>query len=448
QLASLRDISSNRIGVSSVPLPHVLPSDKPLPTRVAFPQKPLTSTAAAAAKAAAAHLARCTASAPLSASSDFFSAQTNLSSAGPMACLLKTRSVIRFRGPETLKFLQGLVTNDVRSLDDPHSVAENAATPNMPAVAAAPVYAAMLTPQGRFLYDFFLYRPPRADEKLDATGSGPGPDSGELEIYADVDGSVVDELLAALKKFRLRSKVDIENVGEEFSCWQRFSWDLEGKSSSQEEPEADSVGWGGTVDQSGVSASQGNNIGWNWQKDPRLTCLGYRGIFPSHATPPLVEEDKETDEGNFLLWRLEKGVAEGSSEIPKGEAIPLEYNLAGLNAISFDKGCYVGQELVARTHHRGVIRKRLIPVRFLSSSGKEVEQQVSPGAEVMDDASRKKAGSVTTALGSRGLALVRLEEAFKETGGLAVYGHEDIKVETIRPKWWPSEWFLHQTPAA
>lgn len=49
--------------------------------------------------------------------------------------------------------------------------------------------------------------------------------------------------------------------------------------------------------------------------------------------------------------------------------MPLEYNLAGLNAISFDKGCYVGQELVARTHHRGVIRKRLLPLRFLNDSG-------------------------------------------------------------------------------
>lgn len=52
-----------------------------------------------------------------------------------------------------------------------------------------------------------------------------------------------------------------------------------------------------------------------------------------------------------------------------GEAIPLEYNLVGLNAISFDKGCYVGQEFVARTHHRGVIRKRLLPLRFLNDRG-------------------------------------------------------------------------------
>ena len=52
-----------------------------------------------------------------------------------------------------------------------------------------------------------------------------------------------------------------------------------------------------------------------------------------------------------------------------GEAIPLEYNLAGLKAINFDKGCYVGQELVARTHHRGVIRKRLMPLNFVRGNG-------------------------------------------------------------------------------
>ncbi|KAL0331390.1 UNVERIFIED_CONTAM: putative transferase, mitochondrial [Sesamum angustifolium] len=390
---------------------------------------------------------------PLSSSAyncpKLFSSQTPLQSAGPMACLLKTRSVIRFKGPETIKFLQGLVTNDVRSLDEPESAAENTFTPNMPVCVAPPVYAAMLTPQGRFLYDFFLYRAPRTDEKLDRTGSGPGPDPGELEIFADVDGSVMDELLPTLKRYRLRSKVEIENVAEDFSCWQRFGGNLPEKSSSLEESEGDSVGWGGNVDLTGVSASRGSALGWQWNKDPRLACLGYRGIFPSNATPPLVEADKETDEGNFLLWRLEKGVAEGSTEIPKGEAIPLEYNLAGLNAISFDKGCYIGQELIARTHHRGVIRKRLIPLRFLHEGGKEVEQKVAPGSEVIDSTSQKKVGTVTTAIGSRGLGLLRLEEAFKGSGSLSIKGQEDVNIETIRPKWWPSEWFLdHQQQSA
>ncbi|KAL3647271.1 hypothetical protein CASFOL_008239 [Castilleja foliolosa] len=378
-----------------------------------------------------------------------FSTQTPLQSAGSMACLLKTRSVIRFKGPETVKFLQGLVTNDVRSLDDPQSAGENSNTPNMPVLEIPPIYAAMLTPQGRFLYDFFLYRKPRSDEKLDRTGSGPGHDSGGLEIYADVDGSVVDELLETLKRYRLRSKVDIENVAKDYSCWQRFGGTLASKSSSLGDSELSSVGRGGAIDLAGVSASQGSEQGWHWSKDPRLACLGYRGIFPTNETPPLVEAGKETDDGNFLLWRLENGVAEGSAEIPKGEAMPLEYNLAGLNAISFDKGCYIGQELIARTHHRGVIRKRLIPLRFLDDSGKEVEQKVSPGSEVIDTASQKKAGTVTTALGSRGLGLIRLDEAFQGTSLLSIKGQEDIKVETIRPEWWPSEWLLdHQQSSA
>lgn len=163
-----------------------------------------------------------------------------------------------------------------------------------------------------------------------------------------------------------------------------------------------------------------------------------------------------------------------------GEAIPLEYNLAGLNAISFDKGCYVGQELVARTHHRGVIRKRLLPLRFLNDRGEgnllhslhlifvpisfflfvllclgisqalyfcssEMEQNVSPGSEVMDTASHKKVGTVTTALGCRGLGLLRLEDAFKGSGTLSIQGQENVKVEAIRPDWWPADWFLeHQ----
>ena len=79
----------------------------------------------------------------------------------------------------------------------------------------------------------------------------------------------------------MRSKVDIENVAEDFSCWQRYGRNLSGKTLAVEEPEAASVGWGGGVDGSGKSASHGTDVGWQWFKDPRLDCLGFRGIFPS-----------------------------------------------------------------------------------------------------------------------------------------------------------------------
>ncbi|XP_030524676.1 putative transferase At4g12130, mitochondrial isoform X2 [Rhodamnia argentea] len=367
----------------------------------------------------------------------------DLENVGSMASRLKTRSVIRFSGPDTIKFLQGLLTNDVRRFGEtPGEETSNLPTPNLPLLTVPPMYAALLTPQGRFLYDLFLYRPARPEEKLDKTGSGPRSDDGELELLADVDAQVLDEVVQTFKRYRLRAKVDIENAAQDFSPWQHYGGNFSHKSSKAEEPDAASVGWGAGVDKAAMSASQGSENGWQWFKDPRLDCLGCRGIFPSSSKPPLVEADKETDEKNYLLWRLEKGVAEGSTEIPKGEVIPLEYNLEGLNAISFDKGCYVGQELIARTHHRGVIRKRLLPLKFLNDEGKE--QKVAPRSEILDAASGKRIGTVTTTLGCRGLGVLRLEEALKKSTSLTILGQEDLKVEAIKPDWWPPEWFEEQ----
>lgn len=79
---------------------------------------------------------------------------------------------------------------------------------------------------------------------------------------------------------------------------------------------------------------------------------------------------------------------------------------------------------------------------WLLFSNSEVSQKVAAGSEVIDTTSQKKVGAVTTALGSRGLGLLRLEEAFKGTTSLTVKGQDDVYVETIRPKWWPSGWVL------
>lgn len=133
-----------------------------------------------------------------------------LDDAGPLACRLESRSVLRFRGPDTVKFLQGLLTNDIRPLaartpptDSCGSRASYLPTPNLTYRSPPPIYAALLTPQGRFLYDLFLYRPPRPDEKLDGrTGSGPGSADSEepFTLLADVDTAVVDDLLDCFKK--------------------------------------------------------------------------------------------------------------------------------------------------------------------------------------------------------------------------------------------------------
>ena len=123
----------------------------------------------------------------------------NLETAGPIASKLDSRSVVRFRGPDTVKFLQGLLTNDVRKFSEP--MGENERTSTLPAPSWPPMYAALLTPQGKFLYDLFLYKPPKPNAKLDKSGSGPGSDPDQsFELFADVDATVLEELLMTFKK--------------------------------------------------------------------------------------------------------------------------------------------------------------------------------------------------------------------------------------------------------
>ncbi|KAG0586291.1 hypothetical protein KC19_2G079500 [Ceratodon purpureus] len=368
------------------------------------------------------------------------SGDTPLSTKGPYASNLKHRKVIRFDGPDAINFLQGLITNDVTKFEDGPTGQTSTPSVNAPVVYHQPVYAAMLNSQGRFLYDLFLYKPGVEEEKLDRSGSGPGKSDNPPVLLADVDAGVVDEILGYLKKHILRKKVEVNDISEELAVWQYYGGKLAEEPGNTAESEAGSIGWGGSTDDSALSSAQTNGEQRRWYKDPRLGVLGLRGLFSKDTPPPLVESGTEVDEDYYLLWRLEQGVAEGSVEIPKGEAIPLEYNMEGLNAISFDKGCYVGQELIARTHHRGVIRKRLMPLNFVQANGEEAQEAVTPGAEVVDKKTGKKVGKVTTVLGPRGLGLMRLESAREGNDQLHIENQGDIFVKAVRPKWWPREW--------
>lgn len=120
---------------------------------------------------------------------------------GPFTSKLTNRSVIHFDGPDCISFLQGLVTNDVAHFDSDKPPTSSLPTPNpsQPAAQRPPVYAALLTPQGRFLFDFFFYRPVEDQEKLNNEGTGPG--KGEKGgLFADVDAETKDELLQTLNR--------------------------------------------------------------------------------------------------------------------------------------------------------------------------------------------------------------------------------------------------------
>lgn len=128
------------------------------------------------------------------------SGDTPLASKGPYASQLKTRGVIRVQGRDVFDFLQGLVTNDVTRLADQPAGKSSTPSPNAPAVYYPPLYTAMLNPQGRVLYDLFVYRPSEGRDKLNRSGSGPGEDQGVPELLADVDVGNVDEIISYLKK--------------------------------------------------------------------------------------------------------------------------------------------------------------------------------------------------------------------------------------------------------
>lgn len=135
-------------------------------------------------------------------------------------------------------------------------------------------------------------------------------------------------------------------------------------------------------------------------------------------------------------FRYRLGVGEGSLDLPTGNCFPLESNGDYLNGISFHKGCYIGQELTARTHHTGVVRKRLMPLIFEQSTSTDDVQQIKPEAKILNE-SNDNVGKFRNACGNVGLALLRIEEALK-SNQLYVQTHDgnSLKCKTTKPDWW------------
>ncbi|EPY84959.1 hypothetical protein CB1_000422002 [Camelus ferus] len=148
---------------------------------------------------------------------------------------------------------------------------------------------------------------------------------------------------------------------------------------------------------------------------------------------PLVPGARLGDLQDYHRYRYQQGVPEGIHDLPPGVALPLESNLAFMNGISFTKGCYIGQELTARTHHMGVIRKRLFPVQL---SGPLPVGGVAPGTSVLTE-SGQAAGKYRAGQGDVGLALLRAE---KVKGPLHIRTSESglVALAASVPDWWPT----------
>lgn len=201
-----------------------------------------------------------------------------------MTVHLTDRAIIALSGPQAREFLQGLVTNDVNHVGP-----------------ATPIYAALLTPQGKILFDFLIF---------DSDGT----------LLLDCPAPQRDALVKRLSLYRLRAKVEIAPRDDLAVVW-------------SDDP-----------------ASAPPLI-----RDPRRPALGYRAILPTGSGPTTQDGDP------YRTHRLALGVPEGS-DFGQDKMFALDADLDELGGVAFDKGCYVGQELTARMKHRGTARKRLLAV--------------------------------------------------------------------------------------
>lgn len=260
-----------------------------------------------------------------------------------MITLLPHRGLLEIQGEDRALFLQGLVTNDTSEIT-PHRA----------------IYALLLTPQGRFLYDFFI---------SEWGGS----------YFLELESARLDGLIKKLNLYKLRSRVTLI-PRPDLKVY--ALWGEDAASSLNLEEEAG-------------KARDGVFI------DPRLVELGaraWRDIAPSNFQGASLED--------YIQHRLTLGVPEGGQDLIPEKSIPLESGLDELQAISWTKGCYMGQELTARTKYRGLVRKRLFPIT--------IEGNAPPfGAEIFKN--ETSVGEMRSHRGSQGLALLRIE-ALKEPG--------------------------------
>ena len=229
---------------------------------------------------------------------------------------LPHRGVLALSGEDVHGFLQGLLSNDIEPVREGRAV-----------------YAALLTPQGKFLHDVF------AVER-------------EGVVYLDSEADRLGDLAKLLRRYRLRAKIAIEDASG--------AWAVEAVPDG-----AAHFGLAGA--EPGATARFGGGVAC---VDPRDGRFGVRLLRPA-------EESTGLPEGGFadyeaLRYRL--GAPDGSRDMPVGQAFLLESGFERLNGVDWQKGCYVGQEVTARTHYRGAVRRQLTTVAL--------DGAVAPGARI------------------------------------------------------------------
>ncbi len=274
---------------------------------------------------------------------------------------LADRGVVRVSGEDAKTFLDGLVTCDLDRI-----------TPQQAR------FGALLTPQGKILFDFIVFEAP------------PEIEGG---YYLDVLKVHAAELGKRLGFYKLRAKVAIENLSDTLAVV--AGWDA---------PRP--------ADEAGLVA-----------EDPRPPALGWRAIIAAEDAAEFAQVPAE----DYHARRIAMGVPEGGRDFLFGDAFPHEALMDQLHGVDFDKGCYVGQEVVSRMQHRGTARTRIVPAVYEGGFAAEAGVDVTAGEKTL--------GKVGTGAQGRGLLMIRLDRASDAIAAGETIRAGGIPVELEKPAW-------------
>lgn len=276
---------------------------------------------------------------------------------------LAGRGALRISGEDARPFLQGLISNDITHVSRERTI-----------------WAAFLTPQGRYLHDFFVC-------ELDGA------------LLLEGEAARLPDLKRRLSIYRLRSRVSIEEVEPAMAVWA-----LGGDGA------AEAFGLAGG--QAGTTAPVAGGVVF---VDPRLAAMGLRALLPAQTGEAILREHgfAAADAGAYDAQRIALGLPDGSRDILVEKSLLLEVGFNELGGIDWDKGCYLGQELTARTRWRGLVKRRLLPMRVEG-------QPPAPGTPVV--VGDKEVGEVRSAADGWAMAVLRLDAlpAIRAAGGVVV----------------------------
>ncbi|SIQ79076.1 MULTISPECIES: CAF17-like 4Fe-4S cluster assembly/insertion protein YgfZ [Acidiphilium] len=237
---------------------------------------------------------------------------------------LPDRGVIDLSGPDRVAFLQGLVTNDVSR-----------------AHPGTCVWTALLTPQGRYRAEFFVF-------------------ATESSLLLDAPRDAIADIITRLSRFKLRSKVVLTDRSADYAVH---------------------AAWNGPPPESaGITAP-----------DPRLAEAGHRILAPA----PRADS---AEPSAYRAHRLALGLPD-HGDLEPDKTLPMEAGFGELHGIDWEKGCYMGQELTARTRYRGLVKRRLIPIT--ASTDLPTSGSITSG--------ERNVGDLCIAQGQQGLAMLRLD---------------------------------------